>query len=1361
MKESKKYYIGLDIGTDSVGYAACDEQYNLLKFRGEPAWGVTVFDKASLNSERRSFRSGRRRLDRRQQRVLFLQELFAPEIAKKDERFFIRLSESGMWREDVNDRYIFFNDPDFNDKDYFDTYPTIHHLLVDLMDSNEPHDVRLVYLACAWLVAHRGHFLSNVNEDSIDEIKEISSVYLNFRDYFVSNGYDVPWGDINIEELGSCLKSKNGVTAKSKRLIEILLNGQKPSKETREEFPFSQDAIIKLLAGGKCKPKDIFQKEEYSELESISLGMTDEKFEELAGALNEDFELIDALRRLYDWSVLADSLGDFNSVSHAKVKIYEQHEADLKTLKFFIRKYRKKDYDDIFRKIEKGKANYVAYTLHSDEKNQSELKSTNITDFSKYILKTVGDIVPEDSERDTYEDMVRRLKEETFLPKQRVTDNRVIPNQLYLYELKKILKNASGYLAFLNNKDEDGLTVSDKIISIFKFKLPYYVGPLNTNSEFSWLSRKAGRITPWTYTMMIDMDQSEEEFIRKMTNQCTYLPGEHVLSKDSLCYHKFMVLNELNNLRIDGRKITVEMKQEIYEDLFMKKRRVTQKALLDFCISRGYIDKDRKDIKDIFTGIDTDFKANLMPQIAFKGLMESGALSEEDVEHIIERASYAEDKNRLSRWLKKEYPNLPEEDIKYICSLRIKDFGRLSRRFLTVLEGIDKSTGEVTTIMRVLWETNYNLMEILSDRFTFNEVIETYCKDYYSEHPHTLGDRLDEMYVSNAVKRPIYRTLDIVKDLQKAFGEPSKIFIEMTRGASEEQKGKRTKSRYQQLLDLYSECKDEDVRDLKKELENLGEYVENRLQGDRLYLYFMQFGKSAYSETMINLEDLMAGSKDYDIDHIYPQAYVKDDSIINNKVLVLSKENGEKKDVYPIKSGIQNKMKATWNYWRAVGTLSDEKYRRLTRTTPFSEDEKYGFINRQLTETSQSTKAVALLLKDKFPDAEIVYTKAKLASEFRQEYEIYKSRSFNDLHHAVDAYLNIVTGNVYNSRFTKKYFNVNEQYSVKTKTLFEKKVMLGDVAVWDPGTMKDRVINTARRNTAHFTKYAFFKTGGLFDQMPVKRAEGLVPRKAGLPTEKYGGYNKAGVMFFIPVKYVAGNKRELLIMSVELLYGKRFLSDPEFAKEYSVKRIKAITGRDASEVSFPMGMRPWKVNTVLSLDGFRICIAGISNGGKTLIAQPIIQFSANDYWKFYVKKLDAFVEKKSKNSKYIYDQEFDKVSKDDNLKLYDLYIDKLTNSIYRLRINNPVKILEEGREKFIALDIFEQCRTLLNIQQVFGRVTGGCDLQAIGGKQHSASTGVLSSSVTSWKKNFFEVRLIDQSASGLWEKQTDNILEYL
>ena len=43
-KNSKKYSIGADIGTGSVGWAAIDENYDLLNYRGKNSFGVRLFD---------------------------------------------------------------------------------------------------------------------------------------------------------------------------------------------------------------------------------------------------------------------------------------------------------------------------------------------------------------------------------------------------------------------------------------------------------------------------------------------------------------------------------------------------------------------------------------------------------------------------------------------------------------------------------------------------------------------------------------------------------------------------------------------------------------------------------------------------------------------------------------------------------------------------------------------------------------------------------------------------------------------------------------------------------------------------------------------------------------------------------------------------------------------------------------------------------------------------------------------------------------------------------------------------------------------------------------------------------------------
>lgn len=118
----------------------------------------------------------------------------------------------------------------------------------------------------------------------------------------------------------------------------------------------------------------------------------------------------------------------------------------------------------------------------------------------------------------------------------------------------------------------------------------------------------------------------------------------------------------------------------------------------------------------------------------------------------------------------------------------------------------------------MMWESNDNLMELLSERYTFADTILEFKSDYYTERKQTLSERLDEMYVSNAVRRPIYRTLDIVKDLEKAFGKPEKIFIEMTRGAMPELKGKGQNHVSKELLEYYDKCKEEDVRDLKQRI---------------------------------------------------------------------------------------------------------------------------------------------------------------------------------------------------------------------------------------------------------------------------------------------------------------------------------------------------------------------------------------------------------------------------------------------------------------------------------------------------------------------------------------------------------------
>ena len=81
-RSGRDYYIGADIGTDSVGWAVTDTEYRLKKFKGNAMWGVRLLDESDTAEERRGFRTAVRRGKRKRDRIEWLQSLFAEEIAK-------------------------------------------------------------------------------------------------------------------------------------------------------------------------------------------------------------------------------------------------------------------------------------------------------------------------------------------------------------------------------------------------------------------------------------------------------------------------------------------------------------------------------------------------------------------------------------------------------------------------------------------------------------------------------------------------------------------------------------------------------------------------------------------------------------------------------------------------------------------------------------------------------------------------------------------------------------------------------------------------------------------------------------------------------------------------------------------------------------------------------------------------------------------------------------------------------------------------------------------------------------------------------------------------------------------------------
>ncbi|NLB62430.1 MAG: type II CRISPR RNA-guided endonuclease Cas9 [Clostridiales bacterium] len=687
---------------------------------------------------------------------------------------------------------------------------------------------------------------------------------------------------------------------------------------------------------------------------------------------------------------------------------------------------------------------------------------------------------------------------------------------------------------------------------------------------------------------------------------------------------------------------------------------------------------------------------------------------------------------------------------------------------MTEIQAVIPETGEITNIIGALWRTNYNLMQLISNKFGFIDEINKHVSEYYDANPKSITEKLEDMFIPNAVKRPIFRTLDIVKEIKGIMKQdPKKIFIEMAR--AEEEK-KRTKSRKEQITELYKNLDEENREIWSKAL--AGE-EENRLKSERLFLYYMQLGKCMYTGEVIDLS--LLSTKLYDIDHIYPQSKVKDDSVHNNKVLVLRTENAEKKDEYSVAPTIQRKMTGYWNMLAAKGLITKEKFSRLTRSTGFSNNELTDFINRQLVETRQSTKAVAILLQEIFPNSEIVYVKAGLVSDFRNEYDMVKSRELNDLHHAKDAYLNIVIGNVYNVRFTKNPVNFiksltpEEKYSINIKAkegtgLLARDIERnGEIAWRASGERKtiETVKKTVRKNNINYVRYAYCRKGGFFNQNAegaTQKEKMLIPRKQNLPADIYGGYNNTTASFFTLVKHMVKGKPCISVKPVELLVADKFINDDEFALSYCKERLGLENPDLISH------RKVLKVNTMLSLDGFRANIAAKSSGGSSMVLAPAISLVVDANTEKYIKNMESVLYKYSKRAdkkeQLKINEKYDKITKEENERLYQVLKDKLTANIFAKvsAFGNVLSILNKGESKFMNISIEEQVLTLMSIVKVFktGRTTDGCDLTRIGGAQKSAILGLNATlSATKYKS----IEIIDQSSTGLFEKTSGNLLE--
>ena len=1374
---NKTWYLGLDIGTASVGWAATDTEYKIIRKNKKRLWGVRLFEEAKTAEERRGYRSSRRRLARRKWRLNLLEELFTQEIAKIDSNFFLRLKESQYHYEDKTHQvpYAIFNDKDYTDKDYYKEYPTIYHLRTKLMTEENP-DIRKVFLAIHHILKNRGHFLlqgqsfkaGNLN-NLIKELLELDILHVGFE---VTEEVVGKIADISLEKktLTDKVNDLKKLYPKEKQLLEV----------------------FRLIFGGKPSLDKLFAIDEYKELDAAikSVSFKEKIYEEVRHdyeqVLSNYIELLDLAKLVYDSIILSDIKKEGKTLSESKVDFYNKHRDDLTKLKNLVKNDSKLSedkkveiYTAIFKEDKDKGSNYVNYIRKSEEG-----KGCNYEDFKKFLVKELAKL----EESSVKDEIIKELNLEQFLPLQRTKDNSVVPYQIHKEELIKILDNSAKYHSFIDKNDESGYSVKEKVVQLLEFRIPYYVGPLNSSKKtkedgFAWSVRNKGYektpVTPWNYSKVIDESASAEKFITNLTNKCTYLKGEDVLPKNSLLYSEFAVLNELNALKYEGNRISLEARNTIIEKLFKQQgKKVTKNSIKNLLKAEGYIDG-----KGEIEGIDITVKNDLKAYRDFKKIL-GDKFNSEHVENIILWITlYGESRKLIKAKIESVYGDIYSKDeINKMSRLVYKDWGRFSRKLLTELVSkklYNEETGECLNIIGAMRQNNILFMELLADRFDYSEQISKFNKELQEDVTEITPEILDDLYVSPAVKRSIWQTVRIVEELKKIIGcAPAKIFIETTR--SNQGKKEPTDSRKKQLELAYKAVK-KDVKELEKEIgainfdvlnDRLSSVEPSKLKAKKLYLYYTQLGRCMYSGESIIIGELFDNNK-YDIDHIYPQAKIKDDSFTNT-VLVKRGRNAKKEDRYPLSSDIQTPSnRKFWKFLKEKKLITDEKYNRLVRTEEFSDEELSGFIARQLVETSQSIKAVAKILEELNPKTSICYSKAENVSSFRQNFgkikegnrkskngeQLVKVREINDYHHAKDAYLNVVVGNVYDTKFTRNVFNFikdkkdGRKYSLNN--VFYENVSDSKTVAWEMDKTIYQVEKVMNNNNILVTRRTSEQKGGLFDAT-VYKAKVAAKAKDGVyyplktsnsvvkDVAKYGGFTKIKIAYYSIFEYVLVNKKgeEKITRIIPIpIYISQNIKDDNTLLEFGKTQINLKSGEEIKDLK--LKYRKLCIGGLVKINNFFNFIGGKTN--DYFVYDGAIQVILDTESEKYIKNLSKYQNWKKENK----DGElWESITEERNNELYNTLVAKMNSGIFVKKKPNKFSELnsEEIRNKFNNCSIEDQVKLLLEILNLLTNKKSTFDLKLVDLK---TSRGVASFIVS----NLEQFSIIEQSVTGFNEKE--------
>lgn len=197
-----------------------------------------------------------------------------------------------------------------------------------------------------------------------------------------------------------------------------------------------------------------------------------------------------------------------------------------------------------------------------------------------------------DNETTLKDFLLKLLDEATFVPGEDLS---------YVQEYVRILNTGVNFSVFDLEQYINSLTGN---VAVQKTKKCPNCGHLVsadanfcTNCQYSYIAKGVtGRTVtydPFNYEKVIDFSATIKCWMNNLIGNCSVLSNKKVLPKYSISYAKFIVLNQLNCIKVDGEYLPIKEKQSIFNNMFLNSsKNVTVKAIHNYLVKEFNFSND-------------------------------------------------------------------------------------------------------------------------------------------------------------------------------------------------------------------------------------------------------------------------------------------------------------------------------------------------------------------------------------------------------------------------------------------------------------------------------------------------------------------------------------------------------------------------------------------------------------------------------------------------------------------------------------------------------------------------------------------------------------------------------------------------